>query len=373
MGLLGSLIGLTCLEPLVRLLGLRGHAAAYAVAYLRPLFWLLVFQMVAHAGIACLTGAGDTRTGLWVLGGVALVNVPLAWVCFHGPTTVPGWNWLPLPQEMPGLGFAGIAWGTAISQALGAVAVLHILAGGRAGLMVRLRGLWPDPVMLHRLLRISVPAGIDSISTALGQLWYLSIVNELGDVASTAHGIALRWEGLGYMSGGAFGAAAMTLVGQHLGAGRPDRAAHSAWVAFLLGCGVMCAMAAVFYVLAPEMFLIFCPLPEQRPVIDVGVPVLRLVAFAMPSLACCIVFTSALRGAGDTAMPVLYTWIGFLAVRIPLAYLLTRPDLEWAGLGQWEVGQRLYGAWVAMFADLFLRGVLLYLRFAGGRWKALRV
>ena len=50
---------------------------------------------------------------------------------------------------------------------------------------------------------------------------------------------------------------------------------------------------------------------------------LRLVAFAMPALASTIVFTYALRGAGDTRVPVLFTWTGFLLVRIPLAYVLT--------------------------------------------------
>src|SRR5262249_19891228 len=107
----------------------------------------------------------------------------------------------------------------------------------------------------------------------------------------------------------------------------------------------------------------FCPRPGQQPVVEAGVPVLRLVAFAMPPLACCIVFTSALRGAGDTRMPVLYTWVGFLGIRIPLAYLLTAPMI---GLG-------LFGAWLAMIADLLIRGALFLARFRGGRWQRIEV
>ena len=111
------------------------------------------------------------------------------------------------------------------------------------------------------------------------------------------------------------------------------------------------------------MFALFCPDPGQRPIIDAGVPVLRLVAFAMPATASAIIFTYALRGAGDTRVPVLFTWFGFLGVRLPLAYWLTRPELA---LG-------LYGAWLAMVADLLVRGTLMLLRFAGGRWQAVRV
>jgi Na+-driven multidrug efflux pump len=228
--------------------------------------------------------------------------------------------------------------------------------------------------LLWRLLRISVPAGIDSLSVALGHLWFLSIVNRLGDAASTAHGIALGWEALAFLSGSAFGTAAMTLVGQNLGAGRPERAAHSGWVAFGLGCGVMCLMGAAFFALAPQMFQLFCPSPAQQAAVVLGVPVLRLVAFAMPALACCIVFTYALRGAGDTRVPVLFTWIGFLGVRIPLAYWLTQAPGVLGNGADWLGGDgRLFGAWLAMFADLFVRGGFFLYRFASGRWQRVRV
>src|SRR5262249_52127279 len=148
----------------------------------------------------------------YVMVGVAVVNLPLAWALCLG--------WGPLPA----LGFVGIALGTALSHTLGALAVLAVLACGRSGLRLQLGQLWPDPPLLRRLLRVSVPAAIDSLSLVVGQLWFLSIINRLGDVAGGAHGIALQWEALAYLSGTAFGTAAMTLVGQNLGAGQPGQA-----------------------------------------------------------------------------------------------------------------------------------------------------
>src|SRR5207302_11454728 len=122
--------------------------------------------------------------------------------------------------------------------------------------------------------------------------------------------------------------------------------------------GIMRVMGALFFLLAPALFDLFCPYPEQWPEVQVGVPVLRLVAFAMPALACTIIFTSALRGAGDTRVPVLFTWIGFLGVRIPLAYYLALPEVDLGVLGKWHGQDRgLFGAWMAMFADLTVRGV----------------
>jgi putative MATE family efflux protein len=347
---------------LVQILELRGEAAEFAIDYLQPLFALLVFQVVEIAGIACLVGAGDTRTGLWVSLGVAVVNLPLAWGLCLGV-------W-PLPK----LGFVGISLGTALSHTIGATVVLWVLARGRYGLYLCWGLFWPRMDLIRRLLRISIPAGLDSLSLVVGQFWFLSIINRLGNVASGAHGIAIIWEALGYLSGAAFGTAAMTLVGQNLGAGRPDQASRSGWLAFGLGCGVMTFMACVFYTLAPWMFQLFCPQESQKPIIEMGVPVLRLVAFAMPFLASTIVFTSALRGAGDTRIPVLFTWTGFFVVRIPLAYFLTLPVVDLGPLGSyagWDLG--LLGAWWAMFADIVVRGVFFLYRFAWGAWHQQRV
>jgi Na+-driven multidrug efflux pump len=86
------------------------------------------------------------------------------------------------------------------------------------------------------------------------------------------------------------------------------------------------------------------------------------------------VFLSALRGAGDTRVPVLLNWCGFLGVRIPLAYLLTRKTIDLGPLGivnGWDIG--LFGAWIAMVADIWLRGLLFIARFARGKWKRIEV
>jgi Na+-driven multidrug efflux pump len=212
------------------------------------------------------------------------------------------------------------------------------------------------------------------MSVTFCQLWFLSIVNRLGDVASGAHGIALSWEALGYLSGTAFGTTAMTLVGQNLGAARPDQAAKSGWTAFALGCGTMTAMGLVFFVMAPWMFRVYCPDQAQSKIVDVGVPVLQLVAFAMPALAAAIIFTSALRVAGDTLVPVAFSWIGFLGVRIPLAHVLALPSLDLGVFGELQCADLgLFGAWLAMCADINLRGLFFLCRFASGRWKTKRV
>ncbi len=342
-GLVGAVLMLAGLRPLLWLLRLEGVAVDQAVAYLRPLLLVLPLHLVAMAGIACLVGAGDTRTGLFILGGEALLNLPLARLCY-------GW-----------LGFPGIALGTALAQAAGAVAVVAILAHGRAGLRLEWSRLVVEPVLLRRLLRVSIPAAVDNLSMQAGYLAFLAVVNTLGDTAGAAHGIALTWEALGYQTGHAFGVAAMALVGQAQGAGRPDRATRTGWLAFGMGAAAMSLMGVLFFVLAVPMFHLFCPYPGQSDIIAQGVPVLRLVAFGMPALASCMVLAQALRGAGDTRWPMVFTWIGFFVVRLPLAWLLV------------AYGWGLFGAWVAMNADMHVRGLCVLWRFASGGWREVRV
>lgn len=351
LGVVGTLLGMAGLPTLVNLLHLEGIAARDALAYLTPLVLFLTFQIVESAGIACLVGAGDTRTGLWVLGGVAVVNVPLTILCFRGLG--------PIPK----LGFEGIAWGTALAHTAGALAVLGLLWRGWSGLRIVPALLRPNFALLGRLLAVSVPSAADSFSIMAAQLWFLSLVNRLDQAAASAHGIALTWEAWAYQSGAAFGVAAMTLVGQYLGARRPDLAAWSAWTAYGMGCAVMGVMGVCFFSFGREMFELVCPLPSQQPIVDAGVPVLGMIALVMPALAATMIFTQALRGAGDTLLPVVFTWVGFLVVRIPLAYWLTGSEMH---LG-------LRGAWLAMCADLIVRGCFFFARFASGRWKTKKV
>ncbi len=362
LGLLGTVLGLSIIGEAVRWMQLRDNSAQIAVEFLLPILLLLPLQMVESAGIACLIGAGDTRIGLMVLGGVAVINMPLAWIFFQGIGT---WS---------GLGFIGIGLGTAVSHAIGGISVLIVLSRGRAQLKLQWQLLAPNAHLIRRILRISIPAAIDVLSICLCQMWFLALVNRLGVIPSAAHGIAIQWEALGYLSGQAFAVAAMTLVGQNLGAGRPDRAVRCGWFAMQFGALTMSLMGVIFYTFAEPMFQLFCPSDNQLGVIQTGVPVLQMVAFSMPTLASILILTGALRGAGDTRVPVLLTWIGFLGIRMPLSVFLMYDQIDLGFIGSISgMGLGLIGAWLAMFADLTIRGALFQLRFYSEKWKKIKV
>ena len=290
-GLVATLLSFFALDRLVGVLGLSGEEGDIAARYLRPLVAMLPVYLVEVVGIACLVGAGDTRTGRNVLLAVALVNGPVAYCLSRGAF------------GLPEMGFLGISYGTAAAHTVGAILVLVTLRRGRFGLHLRKRNLRPRPELLRRLLRVSLPAAADSISMGVFQLAFFNVVAHLGPTALSAHGIALRVEGLGYLTGVAFATATAAVVARQLGAGRPDLAGRGARTALVMGGVVMSGMGAFFCVFARPLFELFAPpqTPGSDEVIRAGVPALRLIAFAMPGLAGTIILTQALRAAGIRA------------------------------------------------------------------------
>ena len=177
----------------------------------------------------------------------------------------------------------------------------------------------PDRQLMRRILRIGVPGGVD-VSAIIGcQMWYLALVNGLGPLAAACHGIAIRIESIAYLPGTGFQVAAGTLAGQHLGAGDRKGANRSVVLATIVGLIVISAGGIILYTAANPLARAFLR-PAEYEVARTAAPLLQTVALVMPALALMMILTGALRGAGDTRWPLLFTLIGFLAVRIPATY-----------------------------------------------------
>jgi putative MATE family efflux protein len=346
----------------VSYMGLSGTAGAAAEQYLFIELLVLPAIMVERVGIACLRGAGDTMSGLVVMAVVNVINMALSYSLASGLG--------PFPQ----LGWQGIALGTAIGHCCGAAIILGLLIGGRANFHLRLRDMRPDPDLIRRLMRIGIPGGIDVVGVSICHMIFLSVITHLGDLAAAAHGVAIQVEAIGFMPGGAFQIAAATLTGQYLGAGDFRRARHSVLYSCLIATTMMIAAGFVFYFGAAPMSAFFLG-GYQSNVLPLAVELLHLIAFIMPPLAIMMVLMGALRGAGDTRLPLLVSLFGFLVVRIPLAMVLsynqfTIPLIDYTVTGY---GLGVMGAWYAVIIDVTLRAALLSWRFFHGGWQRIEV
>jgi Na+-driven multidrug efflux pump len=275
---------------------------------------------------------------------------------------------------VPKLGWDGLAIGTACGYVVGATIIMTVLVRGRAGLRWRLKLMRFDGGLIRRLLRIGLPGGADMTSVLFCNLWYVRIIYALATADAAAHGVGVRIESLAYLPGAAFAVAATTLAGQFLGGGEPRRAVRSVLLALLVGGGIMTAVAAMFFVGADPLVHFF--LGDDKPhVAKLAAQLMRVVAFSTPALAVSMILTGALRGAGDTRWPLAVTLVGFLGVRIPLAYYLAWDEISLPLLDAVIPGMGLgvVGAWYAMLVETLLRALMISLRFWHGGWQRVRV
>ena len=252
-----------------------------------------------------------------------------------------------------GLGIAGAALGTVLAQAVTAALLLLFLLRGSPALHLR-RG---EPLRfsrdcLGRAVHIALPVACEQIISTGGLVVATRIVSPLGTIAIAANAFAVTAESLCYMPGYGLAAAASTLIGQSVGAGRRDLTRRLAWIATGLGMAVMTCTGILMYVAAPAMIGMLSPVPEIR---ALGVEVLRIEAFAEPLFAAAIVAAGVFRGAGDTLPSSLMNFVSMWGVRLPLAAFLA-PRLG------------LRGVWIAMCAELCVSGVMFLLRLSGGKW-----
>jgi putative MATE family efflux protein len=274
----------------------------------------------------------------------------------------------------PRLGWDGLAIGTACGYVVGSLIILAVLIRGRAGLKWRPRLMKFDGGLVRRLLRVGLPGGADVTSVLFCHLWYVRIIFALGTEAAAAHGVGVRIESLAYLPGAAFAVAATTLAGQCLGAGDHRRATRSVLMALLVGGGIMTVVAVLFFVGARPLVHFFLG-QEVTETSQRAAELMRVVAFSTPALAIAMILTGALRGAGDTRWPLVITLIGFLGIRIPLAYYLAWDEFQLPLVAVTVQGLAggVVAAWYAMLVETVLRAVLISLRFWHGGWTRVKV
>lgn len=199
---------------------------------------------------------------------------------------------------------------------------------------------------------MALPVGFEQVIMSGAQILGTKIVSPLGSIAIAANSFSVTAESLCYMPGYGIGAAATTLIGQSIGAGREDLTRRLGWLTTGLGMAVMTGSGILLYVFAPWMIGILSPDPAIR---ELGAAVLRIEAFAEPMFAASIVASGVFRGAGDTLVPSCLNFLSMWAVRLPVsAFLAPRAGLR--------------GVWFAMCLELCVRGILFLIRLRGTRW-----
>lgn len=250
-------------------------------------------------------------------------------------------------------GVPGAALGTALATIVICIAKLWAVCVSSPILNIRRKEPCPfRKAILSHMVRIGLPMGFEHIAICGAMILSTRIIAPLGTAAMAANSIAVTAESICYMPGYGIANAATTLVGQSIGAGRKTLAKSFSNLSTLLGCLIMTGAGILMYFACP---LIFRMLTPDMQVQQLATDVLLIELFAEPLFAASIVASGALRGAGDSLVPCLLNLASIWGVRLTLSVLL---------VGQFG----LSGVWVAMCAELCVRGILLVYRQQRFRW-----
>lgn len=296
-GVLMTVVGIAVSPAILRLIGTPPEIMGYAVTYIQIFFSGNLFMFVYNIGSAVLRAMGDSKRPLYFLIACCLTNVVLDVVL----VAVLRW------------GVAGAAIATVASQALSAVLVWVCLTRAPDAWRMNPRAIRFDAHILKHIVRIGLPAGLQSMLYSVSNLVIQSSVNSFGTISVAAWSAYSKIDGLFWMTVQSFGISITTFAGQNFGAKKYDRMRKSVRICFATAMGATVLLSAVLLTAGPHLFRLFTPDAE---VVKVGVEVMWYLVPYYFTYVAIEVLSGALRGAGDALIPTLMTCIGVCVLRV---------------------------------------------------------
>jgi len=345
-----AIVGLPCLflaPRLLRLMGATPEIVAVGSGYARIALGGSGVVLLLFLNNAIFRGAGDAAVAMRLLWVSNIINLIL------DPCLIFGWG--PFPR----LGVTGAALATFTGRGVGVLYQFYRLLHGTERIRVLRRQIRLDPRVLARLFRLSLTGITQFVIAQTSWIGLVRIVSLFGAAAVAGYTIAIRIVIFVILPSWGLSNAAATLVGQNLGAKRPDRAETSVWRTGLYNMLFLGSVGVVFMLFARPLVGLFTNDPSVAPM---AASCLRIVSYGNIGYAYAMVMLQAFNGAGDTLTPTILNLFGFWLFEIPLAY--------WLAIRQGFESSGVYFAIVIAEGTVALASILVFKR---GRWKQLQI
>ncbi len=292
---------------------------------------------------AIFRGAGDAAIAMRVLWFANAINILL------GPCFIFGLG--PFPE----LGVTGAAVATSIGRGLGALYALSRLVRTGGRFEIRREHLRFEPAIMMRLIRLSATGTFQVFIGMASWIGLVRTISTFGTNALAGYIIGIRVIIFALLPSFGMSNAAATMVGQALGAGKPDRAERAVWKAGLYNVIFLGSVGLIFVIFARQIINLFTHDPN---VVPYGVDCLRIVAYGFLFYAYGMVLTQSFNGAGDTWTPTIINLFVFWLWELPLAYVLAVV---------FGFGPR--GVFLAIMIAFSTLAIVSALVFRRGKWK----
>lgn len=338
-----GVLGLVYAPDILALMGASQDVIDEGGGYTRIVLGGAISIMYLYLIAAAFRGAGEpaiAMRALWFGNGINIVLDPLL-IFGVGP--------------FPEMGVEGAGIATVIGRGAGALYLLIKLIGRTSRLPLTWSSLTPDAVVMRRLLSISAGGAAQFLIGSASWIVLMRLVASYGSAAVAGYTLALRIIFTCILPTWGMSNAAATLVGQNLGAGKPERARCGVWLTVKYNTWFLGGMALVFGLGAPLLVSVF----TDDPAVSMhAVRCLRTLAVGYVIFGVGMIVIQAFNGAGDTRTPTLLNIVCFWVLQIPIAYLLA----TWAGMGTG-------GVFVSIVISETVLTVLAIILFRRGDWQ----
>jgi len=343
-------IGVPCLiyaPQLLRLMGATPSIIAIGSGYTRICLGGSCAVLLLFLNNAIFRGAGDAAIAMRLLWISNIINLVL------DPCLIFGWG--PFPR----LGVTGAALATFTGRSIGVMYQFYRLLKGTERIRVLARQIRVRFDVLWRLVRVSLTGILQFAIAHTSWIGLVRIVSTFGAAALAGYTIAIRIVIFVILPSWGMSNAAATLVGQNLGAGKPDRAESAVWRTGLYNVAFLGSVGLFFALFSEPIVKLFISDPA---VVPLGAACLRIVSYGNIGYAYFMVMMQAFNGAGDTITPTIVNFFGFWLLEIPLAYVLAMP-----------LGMKSNGAFFAIAIAESAMAAVSAILFSRGKWKVKKI
>jgi multidrug resistance protein, MATE family len=354
--LIGAVINAALIPASPKIFGWIGHDPAVQsaeVAYFQVLCLTAFPSVLASAFSSMMSGIGKTKIVMWIMIGSTILNILADYILIFGK-----WGF-------PALGIAGAGWASVIAFSAQVLVYLYIIFSAEFRRKFKTLNILPDAKLFFRLVRFGLPSGVQIAIDMTGFSAFIMLVGRLGSDYLAATNLAININSLIFMPMIGLGIAVSVLVGQARGRNDNALAKYSVRSAFDLTLTYMATVGFLF-VIIPHVFL-YPFQTETDPeafvnIKNIAVILLRFVAVYSLFDAMNIVFSSAIKGAGDTRFVMLMILVLSLSMFIAPLYIAIS-----------LFNASIYACWTIASIYCAILGTSFYLRYRSGKWQHMRV
>ncbi|WP_439025483.1 MATE family efflux transporter [Haloarchaeobius sp. DT45] len=320
-----------------------------AADYMRLFFLGSPFLFGFFVFVSLLRGYGNTRTPMRIMFVSVLVNVVLDPLLIFGV------------GPFPAMGIEGAAIATVFARAVATVLGFYILFATTVGPTIRREHLVPDLPTIRDIVRLGVPSAAEQSMASLAFITLTAMVATFPPAVIAAYGLGNRLISLVFLPAMGLGQATNTIVGQNLGAGKPERAERAVWIAAKLAAGVLLVVALVVWAFPTTILrpMMSADTAQAAETLRYGSEYLRIVAVAFVAMGLFPVFLGAFRGAGKTTTALVFSAVALWIARVPVTYYLV-----------FTLGWGTTGIWTAVAIGDVVGAIAAILYFTRGTWKS---